>query len=125
VKIGTPLVQVLTRESFPCITLHVLTTKERAKAVGERIVAARKRKGMSQVDLATKLAEMYGWPEKSDSADPETMRRSLGNNERGSYAPRLHRLQAIAEATGQPLEFFAVDEGGDGDGEPVPFSEAV
>ena len=86
----------------------MLTTKERAKAVGEKIVAARNRKGMSQVALATKLAERYG-------TDPETMRRSLGNNERGSYAPRLHRLQAIAEATGQPLEFFAVD-GDRGDG---------
>lgn len=101
--------QVLTRERFPCINLHVLTTKQRAKAVGERIIAARKRKGMSQVELATRLAERYG-------TDPETMRRSLGNNERGSYAPRLHRLQAIAEATGQPLEFFAVD-GDSGDGE--------
>ena len=106
-----PLVQVLTREYFPCITPYVLTTKERAQAVGERIIAARKRKGMSQVDLATKLAERYG-------TDPETMRRSLGNNERGSYAPRLHRLQAIAEVLDQPLEFFSVDGG---DGAPRPF----
>ena len=112
------LVQVLTRESFTCITVHVLTTKERAKAVGERIVAARKRKGMSQVELATKLAERY-------STDPETIRRSLGNNERGEYAPRLHRLQAIAEATGQPLEFFAVEEEAPGDADGRPFREAV
>ncbi len=96
----------------------MLTTKERAKAVGERIIAARKRMGMSQVALATKLAERY-------DTDPETMRRSLGNNERGEYAPRLHRLQAIAEATSQPLEFFAVEEDGDGDGAPVPFRAAV
>lgn len=99
----------MTRERYPCINIPVLTTKERAKAIGQRIVAARKRKGMSQVQLATALAERYG-------TDPETMRRSLGNNERGSYAPRLHRLQAIAEATGQPLAFFAVD-GDNGDGE--------
>lgn len=113
----------MTREYFPCITLHVLTTKERAKAVGEKIVAARKRKGMSQVDLATRLAEMYGWPDEPGAADPETMRRSLGNNERGSYAPRLHRLQAIAEATEQPLEFFSVD-GGDGTPRPFPAEAA-
>lgn len=114
----------MTRATYPCINQLVLTTKERAKAVGERIIAARKRRGMSQVDLATRLAEMYGWPEKPDSADPETMRRSLGNNERGSYAPRLHRLQAIAEATGQPLEFFAVD-GDNGDGIAEPFRGAA
>lgn len=84
--------------------------KDRARQVGERIVAARKRAGMSQVQLAEKLAARYG-------SDTETMRRSLGNNERGTYAPRLHRLEAIAEATGQPLEFFAVEgESGDGDG---------
>jgi transcriptional regulator with XRE-family HTH domain len=92
----------------------MLTTKERAKAVGDKIIAARKRKGMSQVDLAKRLAERYG-------TDPESERRSLGNNERGSYAPRLHRLQAIAEATEQPLEFFAVEEDGDG----RPFRDAA
>lgn len=84
----------------------MLTTKERAKAVGDRIVAARKRKGMSQVDLATALAERYG-------RDSESVRRSLVNNETGKHSPRLHMLQAIAEATGQPLEFFAVEEDGD------------
>ncbi len=92
----------------------MLTTKERAHQVGKRIIAARKRKGMSQVELAKRLAERY-------EADPETMRRSLGNNERGEYAPRLHRLQAIAEITEQPLEFFAVEEGGDGS----PFRDAA
>lgn len=96
----------------------MLTTKERAQKVGERIVAARKRKGMSQVDLSKALAERYG-------REPESVRRTLVNNETGKYSPRLHFLQAIAEATEQPLEFFAVDAGGDGDGEPVPFREAV
>lgn len=96
----------------------MLTTKERAQKVGERIVAARRRQGMSQVDLAKALAERYG-------RDSESVRRTLVNNETGKYSPRLHFLEAIAEATGQPLEFFAVEEGGDGDGEPVPFPEAV
>lgn len=89
-----------------------MTTKERRKRVGEKIIAARKRKGMSQVALATALAERYG-------TDSESERRTLGNNERGAYEPRLHRLQAIAEATEQPLEFFAVEED-NGDGSP-PF----
>ncbi len=96
----------------------MLTTKERAKAVGERIVAARKRLGMSQVDLAKQLAERYG-------RDSESVRRTLVNNETGKYSPRLHFLEAIAEATSQPLEFFAVEDGGDGDGATVPFREAV
>jgi transcriptional regulator with XRE-family HTH domain len=96
----------------------MLTTKERAQAVGERIVAARKRKGMSQVDLAKSLAERYG-------RDSESVRRTLVNNETGRYSPRLHFLEAIAEATDQPLEFFAVEDLGDGDGDPVPFREAV
>jgi transcriptional regulator with XRE-family HTH domain len=81
----------------------MLSTKQRAKLVGERIVAARKRKGMSQVDLAAALAKRYG-------KEPETVRRSLVNNETGRYAPRLHMLQAIAEETEQPLEFFTVAE---------------
>lgn len=96
----------------------MMTTTERAEIVGNKIRAARKRKGMSQVELARQLAERYG-------TDPERERRTLVNNETGRYSPRLHRLQAIAEATEQPLEFFAVDEGGDGDGEAVPFREAV
>lgn len=83
--------------------------------VGERIVAARKRKGMSQVDLAVVLAARYG-------KESETVRRSLVNNETGKYAPRLHMLQAIAEATEQPLEFFTVASE-DGDLRPFP-SEA-
>lgn len=84
-----------------------MTTKERARVVGERIVAARNRKGISQVDLAKRLAARYG-------KEPETVRRSLVNNETGRYAPRLHMLQAIAEETEQPLEFFTVaeDDGG-------------
>jgi transcriptional regulator with XRE-family HTH domain len=94
----------------------MLTTRERAKAIGNRIRAARKRRGMSQVQLARKLAERYG-------RDPESVRRTLVNNETGKYAPRLHFLQAIAEATDTPLDFFAVGEAGDD--EPDPFQEAA
>ena len=94
----------------------MMTTKERAQAVGERIVAARKRKGMSQVALSRVLAARYG-------RDPESVRRTLVNNETGKYSPRLHFLEAIAEATEQPLEFFAVEEGGGANGDPVPFRE--
>jgi transcriptional regulator with XRE-family HTH domain len=92
----------------------MLSTKERAKIVGDRIVSARKRKGMSQVDLAAKLAERYG-------REPESIRRSLVNNETGKYTPRLHMLQAIAEATEQPLEFFTAEE----DGGDEPFRDAA
>lgn len=81
----------------------MLSTKERAERVGERIVAARKRKGMSQVALSKVLAEKYG-------RDSESVRRTLVNNETGKNSPRLHFLQAIAEATEQPLEFFVVEE---------------
>ncbi len=58
---------------------------------------------MSQVKLAEALAERSG-------LDAESARRSLGNNERGKYAPRLRTLQAIAEITGQPLDFFVSPE---------------
>jgi len=73
--------------------------KYRAEQIGSRIVAARKRKGMSQVKLAEALAERSG-------LDAESVRRSLGNNERGKFAPRIRTLQAIAEITEQPLDFF-------------------
>lgn len=98
----------------------MLSTKERAELVGARIVAARRRVGMSQVALAEALAAYSG-------LKPETERRSLVNNETGRNTPRLHRLQAIAEATGQPLAFFAVEEGGgDAGGDLAPeFREAV
>lgn len=74
---------------------------ERARAIGLRIVAARKRKGLSQVGLAEALAERAG-----NVVESESVRRSLGNNERGKYAPRLRTLEAIAEITDQPISFF-------------------
>lgn len=97
---GVALEQVLTRETFPCINLPMtVEQQQRAKAIGDRIVAARKRKGMSQMKLAEALAERSG-------LDPESVRRSIGNNERGKYAPRVRTLQVIAEVLEQPLEFF-------------------
>lgn len=89
--------------------------KERARAIGERIVSARKRKGMSQVKLAEALAERAG-------VAPETARRSLVNNETGKFAPRVKTLQAIAEITEQPLEFFVSPEA---DTSPTPFLDAA
>lgn len=71
----------------------------RATAVGERIRAARKRKGMSQVALSQILGERFERP-------AETMRRSLVNWEGGKHEPRGRYLDAIAEATEQPLDFF-------------------
>lgn len=71
---------------------------------------------MSQVQLARRLAERYG-------TEPERERRTLVNNETGKNEPRLHRLQAIAEITQQPLEFFSVGEGS-GDGTAQPFRSA-
>lgn len=73
--------------------------QEEAKRIGERIVAARKRKGMSQLQLAEALAERSG-------LSPESIRRSIGNNERGKNAPRVRTLNAIAEITEQPISFF-------------------
>lgn len=71
----------------------------RAEEIGERIKAARKRQGMSQVQLSEAMAAKSGM-------EPETVRRSLVNNETGKHAPRLQTLEVIAEITGQPLEFF-------------------
>ena len=85
--------------------------KERAEQIGHRIVSARKRKGMSQVQLSEALAERSG-------LEPESVRRSLGNNERGKFAPRLRTLQAIAEITEQPLDFFVSDDD-------APFQDAA
>lgn len=67
--------------------------------IGERIRSARKRKGISQVQLSEALAERFG-------GGAENIRRSLVNNEQGKYAPRMRTLEAIAEITGQPLDYF-------------------
>lgn len=74
-------------------------TTTRAQDVGDRIRAARKRKGLSQVGLSLILGEKFDRP-------AETMRRSIVNWEGGKHEPRGHFLDAIAEATGQPIEFF-------------------
>lgn len=75
-----------------------MTVDERNR-IGGQIVAARKRKGMSQRDLAAALVERFG-------GEVDSMRRSLVNNETGKYAPRMRTLEAIAEITEQPLDFF-------------------
>lgn len=94
------------------------TKQERAKLVGERIRAARgesqgtKRDGtMSQDDLAHALARLL----KKDRMD--SVRRSIIAYEVGDYEPGLRNLQAIAEATGKPLDYFIVVDGG---GDAVP-----
>lgn len=74
-------------------------TNTRAQQVGERIRAARSRKGMSQVGLSQLLGAKFG-------NNPETLRRSIVNWETGKHEPRGHYLEAIAEATDQPLDFF-------------------
>lgn len=89
--------------------------KRTAATIGNRIVSARKRRGMSQVKLAAALAARSG-------LDTETVRRSLGNNERGVFAPRLRTLQAIAEILEQPLDYFVSDGG---DTNPEPFRDAA
>lgn len=90
-----------------------------AVQIGQRIVAARRRKGMSQVDLAAALAERFG---SGGRNAVETARRALVNNETGKNAPRLGRLEAIAEITEQPLAFFVSSEG---DTIPEPFRDAA
>lgn len=79
--------------------------QERARQIGLKIVSARKRIGMSQEALAEALAARSGI-----EIDPKSIRRSLVNNETGRYAPRLRTLQAIAEITSQPLDYFVADE---------------
>lgn len=54
---------------------------------------------MSQRDLAAALVERLG-------GDVDSTRRSLVNHETGKYAPRMRTLEAIAEITEQPLDFF-------------------
>ena len=81
--------------------------------VGTRIVAARRRKGMSQRTLANEIAKRTG-------KNPESVRRSLINNEPGHNAPRVATVELIAEITGQPMDFFRVVGGDD-----APFRPAV
>lgn len=85
---------------------------DEAIRIGKKIVSARKRKGMSQVELATRLGA-------SLDREPESVRRTLINNERGRNVPRISFLRAIAEATGQPLDYFfrpGADDGASGPG---------
>lgn len=88
----------------------------RAEVIGSKIVSARKRRGLTQAQLSETLAARL-----NRSAD--TIRRSLVNWEGGKNEPRGYALEAIAEATGQPLDFFTDNarrekqEAGDDDSE--------
>lgn len=60
----------------------------------DRIRKAREHAGLKQEELAQKL---------------ETTRQTLGRWENGSHAPTEKNLQALAEATGVPVEWFYQD----------------
>lgn len=70
--------------------------------LGDRIVWARKRSGISQ----ERLAEHIG-----------TSRRHMIRIEKGQHRPGQAFLDRIAEATGQPVELFAESEALDADDE--------
>lgn len=57
----------------------------------DRIRKAREHAGLKQEELAQKL---------------ETTRQTLGRWENGSHTPTEKNLQALAEATGVPIEWF-------------------
>lgn len=96
----------------------------RAEVIGAKIVSARKRRGLSQAQLSDILAERL-------NRSPETIRRSLTNWERGRNEPRGYALEALAEATGQPLDFFTDNarrerqESGDDDSEAASMALAL
>lgn len=77
---------------------------EEAIRVGQKIVSARKRKGISQVELSRRLGERLG-------RDPESVRRTLINNERGRNVPRMGFLEAIAAELDEPLGSFRLGAG--------------
>lgn len=76
-----------------------MTPLEERVQIGARIRSARKRKGISQAQLAGALAARFG-------GEAENIRRSLVNNEQGRYVPRMRTLEAIADITEQPLDYF-------------------
>lgn len=61
----------------------------------DRIRKAREHAGLKQEELAQKM---------------ETTRQTLGRWENGSHTPTDKNLQALAEATGVPLEWFYQDD---------------
>lgn len=64
----------------------------------DRIRKAREHAGLKQEELAQKL---------------ETTRQTLGRWENGSHIPTKKNLQALAEATGVPLNWFYQDNPAD------------
>lgn len=62
----------------------------------DRIRKAREHAGLKQDELAQKL---------------DTTRQTLGRWENGSHTPTEKNLQALAEATGVPIEWFYSDSG--------------
>lgn len=77
-----------------------------AEIVGQKIVSVRTRKGVSQVELSKMLGKRL-------NRDPESVRRTLINNEKGRNVPRLPFLTAIAEVLDEPLSSF-LSSAGDG-----------
>lgn len=61
----------------------------------DRLRKAREHAGLKQEELAQKL---------------QTTRQTLGRWENGSHAPTEKNLQALAEATGVPLDWFYQDD---------------
>lgn len=79
----------------PARLTSALKKVRRDLPIGQRIVWARKRVGISQ----EKLAERIG-----------TSRRHMIRIEKGVHRPGERFLQRIAEATGQPVELFEDEE---------------
>lgn len=79
--------------------MEAVKSNPEAVIVGAKIVAARKRRGISQVELSRRLAERLG-------REPESVRRTLFNNETGRNVPRMGFLEAIADELGEPLDSF-------------------
>lgn len=84
--------------------MEAVNTNPDAIRVGAKIVAARKRQGISQVELSRRLADRLG-------REPESVRRTLINNERGRNVPRMGFLEAIADELGEPLDSFRLGAG--------------
>ena len=83
----------------------------RTNTVGERIVQARRRAGISQ----ERLAERIG-----------TSRRHMIRLEKGVHRPGKVFIERIAEATGQDESFFTVDgDEDDDDSDPVSLLSSI
>lgn len=79
-----------------------------AVLVGQRIIAARERKGMIQAELVRRLAERMPY------TDEDAILRRLINAEKGHHMPRASFLRAIGDVTDEPLDYFFRDGAEDG-----------